>query len=337
MKIALLGDIHFGVYNSDEDFFTYQIKILDKIFDELRSKGINIVILLGDFFDNRKILQLKHAHDVKEYIKSKTDYFNFIYISGNHDLAFKNDNSVNSVKLLFEDVKNFRIINDTAEELLFGNTKFLMIPWLNENSEESFKEIMKTDAMFACGHLELKGFEWVKGIESTEGLEIDLFGRFTRVFTGHFHIASEKANIKYIGSCMQLSYNDFDVKKIYTVFDTDVNTWEDIEIGNYIFEKIYNISEVNPKDYAGKFVKIYITDVTDETEMKIKEISDVAIKTEVFNISEESENIEEEIQEVSEEISERNLISNMIFMMKDYDDIAEDIFKEISILKAEVE
>jgi len=337
MKVALLGDIHFGVYNSDEQFFKFQISVLDKLFDGLKERGISDVVLSGDFFDNRKVVQWKLAYDAKEYMKSKTKDFKFYYISGNHDLVYKNDNSINSFKILFEDVENFYIVNDVAEEVMFDSVKFLMIPWLNENSEKSFKQLMTTDAKFAVGHLEMKGFQWVKGIESEEGLDIDLFGNFTKVFSGHFHIESEKANIKYLGSVYQLSWNDFDTRKIYTIFDTETKTWEDVEIGNYIFEKIYDVKAINVSDFKGKFVKVYITDTDDSTESKLKELSEVAYKVEIYNISEETETIEEEFKVSAEGISENMLISHMVTSVDEWTDIRDDIFNEIAIIKSEVE
>ena len=55
MRIAILGDTHFGSRNDHQAFHDYFEKFYnDVFFPTLKEYGINTVIQLGDLFDRRK-------------------------------------------------------------------------------------------------------------------------------------------------------------------------------------------------------------------------------------------------------------------------------------------
>ena len=57
MKIALLGDTHFGVRNDARHFHEYYEKFYSEVFfPYLEEHGINTIIQLGDLFDRRKYI-----------------------------------------------------------------------------------------------------------------------------------------------------------------------------------------------------------------------------------------------------------------------------------------
>ena len=60
MKIAFLGDLHFGCRNSNQVIQRHQELFLDKIFwPYIEEKGIKTIIQTGDYFDNRKWINLQ--------------------------------------------------------------------------------------------------------------------------------------------------------------------------------------------------------------------------------------------------------------------------------------
>ena len=68
MKIALLGDPHFGIKNDSEAFLNYYREFYENIFfPTLIERNINSVIIMGDTFDRRKHtnhVTLKSAKDI---------------------------------------------------------------------------------------------------------------------------------------------------------------------------------------------------------------------------------------------------------------------------------
>ena len=50
------------------------------------------------------------------------------------------------------------------------------------------------------GHLEISGFEMMKGMKSEHGYDKSIFTKFDSVFSGHFHHKSDDGQIYYLGS-----------------------------------------------------------------------------------------------------------------------------------------
>ena len=53
MKIALIGDLHFGVKNFDIDFLNASLDALEKMVEVLKKENVTTIYQLGDMFDNR--------------------------------------------------------------------------------------------------------------------------------------------------------------------------------------------------------------------------------------------------------------------------------------------
>jgi len=60
MKIAILNDTHCGVRNSSEIFMDHQEKFYrDTFFPYLEKHGINKILHLGDYYENRTSINFK--------------------------------------------------------------------------------------------------------------------------------------------------------------------------------------------------------------------------------------------------------------------------------------
>ena len=59
------------------------------------------------------------------------------------------------------------------------------------------------------GHLELDGYQVMRGINYQGGMNAKLFERFEKVYSGHFHCRQEKDNIYYMGTQYQITFADF--------------------------------------------------------------------------------------------------------------------------------
>ena len=60
MKIALLNDTHFGIRNSGDIFLDNAAKFYDEVFfPYMREHNIKQIVHLGDYYDNRKAINIK--------------------------------------------------------------------------------------------------------------------------------------------------------------------------------------------------------------------------------------------------------------------------------------
>ena len=152
MKIAIITDQHLDGRKGSLAFWNYFQRFYDEIFfPTLEREGITTVFDLGDTFDNRKSM------DYNTFARIKANYFDRLkgidvhMILGNHTTYYKNTSRINSPELLLEEYDNITIYKDVTE-ISKGNTKFLMLPWINaDNKEQSMKAIEESDASIVCG------------------------------------------------------------------------------------------------------------------------------------------------------------------------------------------
>ena len=217
MKIAIINDTHFGARNDNSNFNEYFYKFCDDVFfPTLKDNNIKTCIHLGDLMDRRKFVSYKTSRDfrkrfVSPFVEMGIDLHIMI---GNHDTFYKNTNDVNSVvELLGGRHDNIKIYSE-AEEVIFDDTKILFLPWINsQNTISSEKIIKETDAEVCMGHLEIAGFQMMKGLVNEHGLSKSIFRKFDSVFSGHFHIKSDDGHIYYLGAPYEIYWNDCEDKK----------------------------------------------------------------------------------------------------------------------------
>jgi hypothetical protein len=274
MKLVLLNDTHAGVRNSSEIFIEYQRKFYqDVLFPYMDEHGIKKIVHGGDYYDHRKYVNFKALNaNRKHFIEPMVERgITMDIIPGNHDVAYKNTNDLCSLKeLLGYYKKNINIVmNPTVMD--YDGFKLALLPWINpENYEESMKFVNTCDAAWLFGHLELVGFEMMKGIPNNHGMEASVFSRFEKVLSGHFHTKSIRGNIEYLGSQMEFTWSDYNDPKYFHVIDTETREITPVKNPITIFEKIvYNDQEIDYNvDYDlvnldHKYVKIVVAHKSD--------------------------------------------------------------------------
>jgi DNA repair exonuclease SbcCD nuclease subunit len=242
MKIAIVTDIHIGARGDSRIFADFQRKFfLEVFFPYLDEHGITTVFDLGDTFDRRKYvnyLSLKRGREFlfDEIAKRNIDFHALI---GNHDTYYTNTNDVNSMKLLLQEYPSFKLYEDKAEHLQLGSTKFLMLPWISkENAEYNLDMVANSDANVVMGHLEMKGFEMMKGSVCSHGLDLKLFKNFENVYSGHFHHPSRYQNLEYLGAPYEMTWSDYGGSRGFHVFDTETREMIKVENPHRMFHKI---------------------------------------------------------------------------------------------------
>lgn len=283
MRVAILGDIHLGSHNDSTIFHDHAEKFFsDVFFPSLEKLGINKIVQLGDTWDRRKHVNFQTLKRAKEYLFNPVleRGLELITIIGNHDSFFKNSIETNSSGLLLSEYPNIRIVSDPTD-IFIGDTKCSFIPWIcQENREKCLDHIASTDSKILFGHLELNGFEMHRGTRCETGMDAELFKKFDRVLSGHFHIRANRGNVLYVGTPCDMTWNDYGDKKGFHILDTNSMSLEFIENTNKIFVKIeYDESSPNkvlPKIVRDKFVRVIVTNKADQKEFDkyIRALSD---------------------------------------------------------------
>ena len=104
MKIAVVGDLHWGARNDNQEFLNYFQRFFDNVFfPELEERGVNQVLQVGDFVDRRKFISFVTLNHVREKIfgESHKRGISWDILVGNHDTPYKNTNEINSLQELF--------------------------------------------------------------------------------------------------------------------------------------------------------------------------------------------------------------------------------------------
>ena len=270
MKVAIITDQHFGARKNSKLFHDYFLKFYNEVFfPYLEEHGITTVVDMGDTFDSRKGI------DFAALTWAKTNYYDRLRdmgvtvhtIVGNHTAYYKNTNDVNAVDLLLREYDNVVVYSEATEAYL-DKLKVLFIPWINaENQESTFKSIEDTTSVCAMGHLELNGFRAHRGHVMEEGMACDVFEKFDKVFSGHYHTRSDNGRIFYLGNPYEMFWNDVNDPRGFTIFDTDTLDFEQIDNPFRLFYNIYYddtpYQVFDTTEYVGKIVKVIVRKKTE--------------------------------------------------------------------------
>jgi len=263
MKIAIITDTHFGARKGSKHLHDYfELFYKNVFFPSLEEHKIDTVVHMGDIFDSRKSMDYQSLDWANKVVFNPLKKYKVHAITGNHDCYYKNTNDVNSPELLLTDYPNIKTYSK-AKEIKLGKLKVLLLPWINsENYEESKKVIEKTTSRIVMGHLELNGFRATRGHMMETGMDINIFDKFEKVFSGHFHTRSENGKIFYLGNPYEMFWNDVNDPRGFTIFDTETLTHTPIDNPYKLFYNIYyedtNYKLFNATEYENKIVKIIV-------------------------------------------------------------------------------
>lgn len=297
MKFAILGDTHFGARNDSQNFH----KFFDKFYTEVfipycKENDIRLVFQLGDLFDRRKFINFNSLSECKRYFFDALEDNNIqlITLLGNHDIYWKESLQVSSSGLILGEYQNILLIDEPFTYTI-DHTTIDLIPWIcKENETEVFDFIDKSRSDLCFGHFEIAGFPMYRGMTAEEGLSHDMFAKYERVLSGHYHTRSKAENIEYVGTPYEMTWQDAYDPRGFSVFDTQTRQLDFIPNPFTIHVKLnYDDrgDQVWPAqvDLKDKYVKIvvqnktnlftfdqYITDVYNQDPAEVKIIEDLS-------------------------------------------------------------
>ena len=243
MKVAIITDQHFGARKNSKLFHDYFLKFYEDIFfPTLIKEGITTIIDMGDTFDSRKGVDFVSLEWAKNNYYDKLAELGITIhtIIGNHTAYYKNTNDLTGVGLFLREYDNVKIYPE-AEEVVIDKTKFLFVPWINsENQDKTFELIEESDSPCVMGHLELNGFMATRGHFMENGMDSNIFDKFDRVYSGHYHMRSNKENIFYLGNPYEMYWNDVnDRDRGFHLFDTDTLVHTPVNNPYQLFHNLY--------------------------------------------------------------------------------------------------
>jgi len=267
VKIALINDTHWSARGDSQLFFDYFMKFFDDVFfPYVKENNIKTIIHAGDLMDRRKFVNFNILNQIrtKFFDVLKEEGIEMHCILGNHDVYYRNTNKVNSIRELFADDL---FLYEEPEVVEFDGLNIALLPWVcKENYDQSIDFINGANAPILVGHLELQGYDVMRGVKYDGGMNPKLFDRYEQVFTGHFHCRQEHGNIYYMGTQYQITFADLHEQKGFHVFDTDTREIEFIPNPHKMFHAVRYNDENGPVDsnqfdceyLNGAYVKLYV-------------------------------------------------------------------------------
>ena len=273
MKVAIITDTHWGGKNDNLAFSEFQRRFYEStFFPILVREKITTILHLGDAFDRRKYSNFLSLKLAKEMFFDPARDFKVHILVGNHDAYYKNNNDVNSISLTCAEYDNITIYQDIPELVEIGGTHILFVPWIAPaNYAASINVLKKAKADIVMGHLEINGSEMMPGLYCDHGLDRDLFKRYERVFSGHYHTQQDDGHIRYLGAPYEINWSDFNSKKGFHIFDTETREVEFYQNPYRLFKKIYyddghscdEMLNMDLTEYEGCYVKVVVIQKTD--------------------------------------------------------------------------
>jgi len=273
-KIAILNDTHAGVKNGNDIFLNHMESFYsDVFFPYCIENDIRTVIHLGDYFDHRKFVNYKVLKRNREMFLEplKSLGMKMHIIPGNHDVYWKNTNDLCS---LIEQLTHYDFIHVHMDPTILhtdSGLQIALLPWITEdNQTQSMDFIANAPAPILMGHLELDGFRYIGNTSTlSHGMDHKIFSRYEMVLSGHYHTASRRDNVFYLGTQFELTWSDCSDPKAFHVLDTETRDLYRVENPHRLYYKIaYDDANDDdeicvPDDLNGKFVKVVVVNKKD--------------------------------------------------------------------------
>lgn len=199
---AVFTDLHVGnkqnskIHNSDCE------RYVEWFITEAHARGAETCIFMGDWSHQRASVNVASMNVSIKLLKKLNNAFEKVYfITGNHDLYYRDKRDLNSVEYA-RDLPNFVMIDE-----IFCEDGVAIVPWL---VADEWKKLSKLKAKYLFGHLELPHFKMNAMVEMPDhgGIKAEHLSGPEYVFSGHFHKRQYKGNIHYIGNAFPHNYAD---------------------------------------------------------------------------------------------------------------------------------
>ena len=137
------------------------------------------------------------------------------------------------------------------------------------------RKIKSTKARACFGHLELNGYQVYAGFTQEHGAsgDKDIFDKFEKVYSGHYHCRSVQEPVHYLGNPYEMFWGDVnDTERGFHIWDTD--TFEHTPVNNpyrlhhSVYYKDTDYQLFDARDLENKIVKVIVRQKSDITKFE---------------------------------------------------------------------
>lgn len=270
-NFAIISDQHWGVNGDNPFFLDNYVKFYDNIFfPGLVEHKVKAVLIPGDFWQSRKnINPLTLSIACKEFFAKLEAMGMPVFIAyGNHDVYYKNTNTVNTIDFLGEMFDNVTVV---PTHLSFDN--ITLMSWIcPDNQVELYDVIEKAPTKYLVGHFEIEGHEMTPGYPCQHGLSKGMFANWEKVVSGHFHVRGDDGLVFYTSNPSQTNWADYGAAKGFHILNDETGELTPID-NPYEVYAVHDYDEyVSPAAVIGdpllenlrdKIVKIVVTSYVD--------------------------------------------------------------------------
>ena len=137
---------------------------------------------------------------------------------------------ISTTKTLYELMPQVNYLENTTTSLSILNLLpllsiifiyFFCLGYVTKTETNPFDLLPKVLLLSLWVILSLTGLRAHPGHMMENGMDHSIFRKFKKVFSGHYHMKSNRDNVYYLGNPYQLYWNDYGCKRGFHVFDTD--------------------------------------------------------------------------------------------------------------------
>lgn len=195
------------------------------VFDTCIKRGCESVIVLGDIFESRTVLDLTVLDRACRLIHEKSRHVRIIFVAGNHDSALRRPD-VNSIQV-FRGVAE--IVESPTTLRTDDKTVLGLVPWYDDHASltAGIDTVSKQGAEYLFTHVLVEG-----AVPKGKGLPLSALRpkKFRRVLLGDVHEPVQlDDNVQYVGSPLQIDFRDAGGRRGFAILNTELNEVEFIE------------------------------------------------------------------------------------------------------------
>lgn len=288
-KVAIIGDMHFGIKAGNPDFLAFQIAWLEYMLQKCQEMGITTIVQTGDMLDTRAMIKM----NVLDFflnrftgLLQKYGITRWIIYGGNHEMYYRDSNEICSLDILkllgrqdevYSKVE-FEVYTDQIGVMHAKGKNIAFVPWLNKNNDERLmSDLAKMNVDYVFGHFELIGMPMIPGVLCEHGINPSDFKKYKRVISGHFHTVSQYLNCTMVGTPYHLTWGDVQDGNNRGFWTLDVDTDELVIHKNADYMTLFSVIEYDPKmkyddtsfvAYKGSIAKVLVKDKPDAKHYK---------------------------------------------------------------------
>lgn len=212
-RVGMISDLHYKISRKNNKFIRHVTDAVNLFVRECRNRQVDLVVLLGDIFDLKFIIDTVAQDTAIRDLRTITDEFPTVMIVGNHETVYRANNEINILRMFSSDA----LIAHDYQNLTFGNTTLHFLPYFQDDIVLNKVPIMrralnkqKNNKHYLFTHLGLRGFDFVEGHEDvwSELSVNDIDVGFERIFTGHLHHHQTIGKTTVVSSPIESHFNE---------------------------------------------------------------------------------------------------------------------------------